>query len=779
VDPATSGLRFAIFAGGLPYSNAENGSPIQLPSLHFASSADTIVSLAESKRLAAAFAAAELVRHDGGHSVPQRADDVKQIISFLQARRDEIYPDASLMTLSADMEEAEDPRVGPDLRDELVALGAMLAPEELVRVAPLWPVQLGVRIAGVEGASLRFIFPPGYPNTAPCLCEFAAECFSLLAHQEEVMEAVESARAPLGFPSVLAMTQAAQQWFEDHSAEMAGRGTGANTADSDDAADPADADAWWLNDDAEVDTAMLERAERRAIELIPDGSLTAASGSWARECGAGRYGRPWEFVVGLVGKPSAGKSTFFNAATQPDADHEASMAPHPFTTIDPNIAPGWFAAPCPSAYIGCLDRTVPEHGWAANGRRYPLLVKDVAGLVPGAYLGRGRGNAFLHDLLDADSLIHVVDASGRSDREGVDQGAASPTNTTDVLDEVGWVRHEIHLWIFSNVRAKWDSVRKRARMGHLQANKQVGCDAVADRLFGLFVGYHTSRQMVVRVYEAMGCSLQGIADTVLKWQEYDLHLLVACFLRARFPTVVALNKADVPEAAERVERARAALGDQACLPVSARSEWWLVEQARKGHLSYQEGGGVSSVVISPDAPPAVAQQWAQLRTRVLEPFGSTGVLAALTLAVLRKRPILICPVVDFNTLCGLSPPTTATSAAQSAGARGRDKGGYIQAGRGGDGSQDEMPVLASMVMLRAGSTVEEAFAALSRMEMLRGDFVRAEQLLEDEAGAGAAANSVRVLKRDDPLRNDGALGAVVATSSRAIVLRILTNKKAK
>ena len=33
--------------------------------------------------------------------------------------------------------------------------------------------------------------------------------------------------------------------------------------------------------------------------------------------------------------------------------------------------------------------------------------------------GRGKGNAFLNDLCDADVLIHIVDASGRSDREGV------------------------------------------------------------------------------------------------------------------------------------------------------------------------------------------------------------------------------------------------------------------------------------------------------------------------------------------------------------------------
>lgn len=39
-----------------------------------------------------------------------------------------------------------------------------------------------------------------------------------------------------------------------------------------------------------------------------------------------------------------------------------------------------------------------------------VYVQDVAGLVPGAYTGRGRGNAFLNDLCDADVLIHV---SGR------------------------------------------------------------------------------------------------------------------------------------------------------------------------------------------------------------------------------------------------------------------------------------------------------------------------------------------------------------------------------
>jgi ribosome-binding ATPase YchF (GTP1/OBG family) len=54
-----------------------------------------------------------------------------------------------------------------------------------------------------------------------------------------------------------------------------------------------------------------------------------------------------------------------------------------------------------------------------HGRRLlPIIVKDVAGLVPGAYKGRGKGNRFLADLCDADVLVHVVDATGRADRDG-------------------------------------------------------------------------------------------------------------------------------------------------------------------------------------------------------------------------------------------------------------------------------------------------------------------------------------------------------------------------
>ena len=42
----------------------------------------------------------------------------------------------------------------------------------------------------------------------------------------------------------------------------------------------------------------------------------------------------------------------------------------------------------------------------------------MAGLVPGAHMGKGLGNRFLDDLRHADALIHVVDVSGTTDAEG-------------------------------------------------------------------------------------------------------------------------------------------------------------------------------------------------------------------------------------------------------------------------------------------------------------------------------------------------------------------------
>lgn len=95
----------------------------------------------------------------------------------------------------------------------------------------------------------------------------------------------------------------------------------------------------------------------------------------------------------------------------------AKIGAHPFTTIEPNIGQAFYAIPCPCARWN--HRCQARYGHSAQGERFvPVLLKDVAGLVPGACEGRGRGNKFLNDLLDADVLVHVVDLSGQTDENG-------------------------------------------------------------------------------------------------------------------------------------------------------------------------------------------------------------------------------------------------------------------------------------------------------------------------------------------------------------------------
>jgi ribosome-binding ATPase len=151
------------------------------------------------------------------------------------------------------------------------------------------------------------------------------------------------------------------------------------------------------------------------------------------------------------------------------------MAPHPFTTIDPNI--GFCLVPAPAG--ACPEEEAEEsvlskfpvgssHGRDSQGRRLlPVLLKDVAGLVPGAYQGRGRGNKFLNDLTDADVLVHVVDSSGMADAEGNLLGEEEVLDASKAssrpLEDLAWIRNELIEWVYNNLVYKWDTVIRRGR----------------------------------------------------------------------------------------------------------------------------------------------------------------------------------------------------------------------------------------------------------------------------------------------------------------------------
>ena len=93
----------------------------------------------------------------------------------------------------------------------------------------------------------------------------------------------------------------------------------------------------------------------------------------------------WNYCLGLVGKPSAGKSTFFNASINSDTTKPAVIGAYPFTTIEPNFG------------LANVAIEVPKGENSSGENRFTditIRIKDVAGLVPGAYVGRARETDF-------------------------------------------------------------------------------------------------------------------------------------------------------------------------------------------------------------------------------------------------------------------------------------------------------------------------------------------------------------------------------------------------
>ncbi len=103
-------------------------------------------------------------------------------------------------------------------------------------------------------------------------------------------------------------------------------------------------------------------------------------------------------ILGIVGKPNTGKSTFFSAATLALVE----IANYPFTTIKPNDGIGYIKTPCVHPELNVIHN--PKNSVCLNNSRLiPIDLIDIAGIVPGAWEGKGLGNKFLDEIRRADA----------------------------------------------------------------------------------------------------------------------------------------------------------------------------------------------------------------------------------------------------------------------------------------------------------------------------------------------------------------------------------------
>ncbi len=291
-------------------------------------------------------------------------------------------------------------------------------------------------------------------------------------------------------------------------------------------------------------------------------------------------------MIGLVGKPSAGKSTFFYASTL----IPVKIADYPFTTIDPNVGTTYVRVHCPHTEIG--TECNPRKGFCKRGERFvPVEITDIAGLVEGAHEGRGMGNRFLDEIRQKDVLVIVVDASGRTDLSG-NPGKGDP------VKEVEIVLNEYRKWLEDRL----EDLRKRYR---------------GEKLVRALSGLGISGELAWKVAEGE----KGVEDVL---EEKS--------------TVIAANKVDVEGSEEHVERLRERYEN--VVPVSALAEVILRKAAEKGYIEYLPGDRGFEVLKDLTEEQRKALKMVE---RVLERWGSTGVQEVLNRAVLSKY-VVVFPV---------------------------------------------------------------------------------------------------------------------------------------
>ncbi|MFX1480199.1 MAG: YchF-related putative GTPase [Promethearchaeota archaeon] len=333
-------------------------------------------------------------------------------------------------------------------------------------------------------------------------------------------------------------------------------------------------------------------------------------------------------TIGIVGKPSSGKTTFLNATCLTNA----KVSELPFTTIEPNKGVAYVKTNCVCKDLEVEDN--PKNSICIEGFRFiPINMLDVAGLVPDAHKGKGLGNKFLNDLIKADVLLHITDISGSLDKSGniVSMGINDP------YEDILFLENEINLWFKDIIeREDWSKFTKGMR-----TEKKKIVDALYERLSGMKI---TKNQIIQSLQET-----NLIGKNPSTWEDLDILIFSETLRKISKPILIVANKID-KEISEKnlIDLKKKYNGN--VIPCSALAEQVLRNYHEKRIIEYIPGSVDYKIIDKSKLTKKEIDMLSKIKQKILIPYGSTGVQNVLNFASKNiANQICVYPVSDINT----------------------------------------------------------------------------------------------------------------------------------
>lgn len=291
--------------------------------------------------------------------------------------------------------------------------------------------------------------------------------------------------------------------------------------------------------------------------------------------------------VAVCGKPSCGKSTFFKASTMIDVP----ISSRPFTTIKAKVGIAYVTSKCPCKELNL--KCNPKNSQCVNGiRLIPVKLWDTGGLIPGSHSGRGIGNQFLNDIIQADMLIHIIDVSGTTDSEG------NPCKEHDPSEDIKFLEQEIDLWFASIIKRNLKKIRDEKE--------------VATVLAGLGI----REKHIKEASNKVGFEPEKLAKELRKLSK---------------PILIAANKIDLPDSKNNLDKMKNDFPDLTIVPCSAEAEIALRTASKNDFIEYIPGS--NSFTIKKELDEKQKKALELIKKVILDKHETTGVQDCLNKAV--------------------------------------------------------------------------------------------------------------------------------------------------